>query len=150
MANTALAWWKLGLYPLAQKQWQDVITRVTHPMHRAQAHFGLGNIALRRRRWQVAIEEYRVALVLYEGVDGSANDRVRVLNNMLVCYTRLDNLESAKAVVAQARLLSDHDPDVFREFLATQAEWAWELGQNRVAESLVAEAKHSLGNSLVV
>lgn len=150
MANLALAWWKLGLYLPAQQQWQAVVKRVTHPLRRAQAHFGLANIALRSARWNEAMDQYEAALTLYRDSGGSDTDHVRVLNNMLVCITRQQHIQKAETIITEAYRYADCDPMVFGEFLATQAQWAWESGQPELAAALIPQAKEWLGEALVV
>ncbi len=150
MANLGLAWWKLGLYLPAQHQWQAVSLGVTHPLRRAQAYCGLGNIALRNAQWSKAIDHYQSALDLYRDAGGSDTDHLRVLNNLLVCYTQQRDTRRATATIAQAYRHGKSDVGVFGEFLATEAQWAWESGQPERAAALIPQAKEWLGEALVV
>jgi tetratricopeptide (TPR) repeat protein len=127
-----------------------VTLQVTHPLRRAQTHCGLGNIALRNTQWPEAIDHYQSALALYRDAGGSDSDQVRILNNLLVCYTRQGDTQQATATITEAYGYGETDVLVFGEFLATQAQWAWESGQPERAAALIPQAKEWLGEAVVV
>lgn len=151
MCNLGLVWWELGHYEAAREQWHLAADRVTESNSKATALFGLGNVSLRLRDYKVAIGAFQAALALYEDIGASADVRLRILNNLLVCYGRLDIWEKVEAIAAQGRGLW---PDVGRvvrgEFSCTQAEGALSRGHVDHARQLVHEAKDLLGHAVVL
>ena len=151
MHNLALTWWKLGRYDEASNIWREVVSVSQHAGRRAHAHTGLGNVAMRLGRWSDAIRQYRHALAelgCYQATDG---ERLRVLNNLLVCYITVAEWEAADDIIAQASTYSRTDDTVlYGEFLATQAEWAWKTDRPELAGRLIALAKENLGSAVTV
>ncbi len=150
LCNLGLAWWKVGQYAAAEAQWQRAIEEVADPARLANAYLGLGLLAFRKGRLLDAISAYHQTLTLYEETNAAATQRLRVLNNLLACHVQQQDWRAADAVVGQGAALPEPDPVVWGEWLTTQAECAWAQGRRQDAQVLIAEAKESLGNALVV
>lgn len=146
MCNLGLAWWMVGQHVQAEQQWQRVVDQVSSPELRAHAYFGLGNAALRRRENHPAVRWYRQALALYP--ETSWSNRLKALNNILVCGIRLRDWPDVAAVVAEGdTLVNQCDPVARGEWLATCAEAAWAQSRSNEARHLASEAQALLGSA---
>ncbi|MDA8206111.1 MAG: tetratricopeptide repeat protein [Thermaerobacter sp.] len=150
MCNLGLAWWKLGQYRMAESQWRRAIKSVTTPTRLANAHFGLGLVAFRRRDFEAATLAYQETLRLYDECDVPASMRLPLLNNFVACHIQQGAWTAAEDLVHRAPDLAVVDALPRGEWLSTLAEMAWAQGHRQQALALLRQAKDAISNATVV
>lgn len=150
MCNLGLVWWQLGQYDRAERQWHLAADQLRSLTRRAHATFGIGNLAFRSNDLSTAITAYRQAVHLYETDGADQTLQLRVLNNLMLCYVRLEDDDATEEVFQRGSALLHVEPVIFGAWLATRAEWAWSQNRRDEAQQLNTEAQEAIGSALVM